>query len=136
MFNNFLMNELINIDWKKKICITADLYFDTQCHNFGYSIMYWTCKSTRTVWCIVTLCVGVQRVTKFWEKYWICHYFQQIIYVCSSFLRYTFALLLSNQCCLSDEKSCVLDNTVHLVLVDDVMFIPLIISKDIMNQFD
>lgn len=33
------MNELINIDWKKKKCITADLYFDTQCHNFGYSIM-------------------------------------------------------------------------------------------------
>lgn len=27
------MNELINKDWKKKKCITADLYFDTQCHK-------------------------------------------------------------------------------------------------------
>lgn len=35
------------------------------------------------------------------------------------------------QCRLSDEKSCVLDNTAHLVLIDDEMFIPLITSKDI-----
>lgn len=41
-----------------------------------------------------------------------------------------------NQCRLSDEKSCVLDNTAHLVLIDDEMFIPLITSKDMdpMNE--
>lgn len=40
------------------------------------------------------------------------------------------------QCRLSDEKSCVLDNTAHLVLIDDEMFIPLITSKDMdpMNE--